>query len=68
MKGVLPVSILAKLLPFRPTNAQRQFGVNAELINNSLVAIFGVPLSFLALEIHKESSSSGIAATINKLY
>jgi hypothetical protein len=68
LMGVLLVSILVKLLPFRPPNAHWQLGVTAELVNKGSVALFGVILTFLALEIHKESSRSGIAATMNKFY
>ena len=53
--GVFLVSILAKLLPLKLTDAQWQLGVAAELANNGSVALAGVLLLFLALEINKNS-------------
>ena len=54
--GVFLVSILAKLLPLKLTDAQWQFGVTVELVNNGSVALAGVLLLFLALEINKNST------------
>ena len=53
--GVFLVSILAKLLPLKLMDAQWQLGVAAELANNGSVALAGVLLLFLALEINKNS-------------
>jgi hypothetical protein len=53
--GVFLVSILVKLLPLKPTNALWQLGIASEIVNNGSVALVGVLLTFLALEVNKDS-------------